>query len=67
MALAKNMGSADRTVRVLFAVAVAALYFTGNITGLAATLLGILAVVFVLTSLLGTCPLYMPLGIKTRK
>ena len=67
MALAKNMGSADRTVRVLFAVAVAALYFTGYITGLAATLLGILAVVFVLTSLIGSCPLYMPLGIKTRK
>ncbi|MCB0719384.1 MAG: DUF2892 domain-containing protein [Bacteroidetes bacterium] len=61
----KNMGSVDRIVRVLFAVIVAILYFTGNISGTAAIILGVLAVVFVLTSAVGSCPLYIPLGLST--
>ena len=63
----KNMGSIDRTVRVLIAIAVAVLYFTNQISGTATIILGILAVVFVLTSMVGTCPLYLPFGFSTRK
>ena len=63
----KNMGTLDRAIRLIFAVVVAVLYFTGNISGLAATILGILAVIFVLTSFVGFCPLYAPFKLSTRK
>ncbi len=65
MALDKNMGTLDRTVRVGMAAVIAVLYLTGNLSGLAAMVLGILAVVFVATSLVGTCPLYLPFGLST--
>ena len=64
--MAKNMGSADRLIRLALAGTVAALYFAGQITGTAAVVLGVLASVFVLTSAVGTCPLYAPLGISTK-
>lgn len=63
----KNMGALDRGIRLVIAIAVAALYFTGNLSGLAAIILGILAAVFVITSFVGFCPLYPPLGLSTRK
>ncbi|MGP8153806.1 MAG: DUF2892 domain-containing protein [Smithella sp.] len=61
----KNMGTIDRTVRVLLAIVVGILYLTGNISGMAAIILGILAVVFILTSAIGFCPLYFPFKIST--
>lgn len=63
----KNMGNADRSIRTLIAIVVGILYFTGLISGTAAIILGILAVVFLLTSLIGTCPLYLPIGLSTKK
>lgn len=63
----KNMGSLDRIIRVSLAVLVAVLYFTNVISGTWAIILGILALVFLLTSLVGVCPLYMPFKISTRK
>jgi uncharacterized membrane protein YtjA (UPF0391 family) len=63
----KNMGSADRTIRTLIAIIVAVLYFTGAISGTTAIILGVLAIVFLLTSLIGTCPLYLPIGLSTKK
>lgn len=63
----KNMGTVDRTIRIIIAVAVAALYFTGRIGGTLAIVLGFFAVVFVLTSFVGACPLYIPFGLSTRK
>jgi hypothetical protein len=63
----KNMGRLDRILRAAFAVLVAVLYFTNVISGTWAIILGIIALVFLLTSLVGTCPLYMPFGISTRK
>jgi hypothetical protein len=63
----KNMGSIDRTVRVVLAVVVAILYFTDMITGTAAIILGIVAIVFLLTSLVGSCPAYLPFGLSTKK
>jgi Na+(H+)/acetate symporter ActP len=61
------MGTVDRVARVVVALVIALLYFTGQITGTAALILGILAVVFVLTSFVGTCPLYLPFGLSTRR
>ena len=67
MKFKQNMGALDRTIRLLLAAVVAVLYLTGNLTGLAAIILGILAVIFVITSVIGFCPLYVPLGLNTGK
>ena len=61
------MGTADKIVRVLVAVVIAVLYFMNIISGTLAIILGVLAAIFVLTSLVSFCPLYMPFGIKTCK
>lgn len=61
----KNMGQADRIVRVLLAAIVAVLYFTSVISGTIAIVLLALAIVFILTSLIGSCPLYLPFGLST--
>lgn len=63
----KNMGSADRIIRLIVAVIIAVLYFTGKISGTLGIVLGVIAVAFVLTSAIGWCPLYVPLGIRTCK
>jgi len=63
----KNMGSADRIIRVLLAVVIAVLYFTKQIIGTAGIILGILAIIFLLTSAVTFCPLYVPFRISTRK
>ncbi len=62
-----NMGTADKTIRVLLAITVGILYFTGVINGTLAIILGILGLVFVATSFISFCPLYLPFGISTRK
>jgi hypothetical protein len=63
----KNMGTIDRVIRIVLAIVVAILYMNGSITGVAAIILGILAFVFILTSLIGFCPLYVPFKISTIK
>ncbi len=63
----KNMGSGDRIIRTIIALVVGILYFTGVLSGTAAIILGILAVIFLLTSAIGTCPLYLPVGLSTKK
>lgn len=60
-----NMGSTDRILRILLAVVIGILYFTGTITGTLGIVLLVLAVVFLLTSFISFCPLYAPFGINT--
>jgi len=62
-----NMGTVDRAARLIVAAIIAVLYFTGQITGTLAIVLGIVAIAFVVTSLVGWCPAYLPLGLSTRK
>lgn len=64
--MTKNMGSIDRGVRAILAIAVAALYMMGSISGTAAIILGILAAIFLVTSFIGFCPLYAPFKLSTR-
>lgn len=64
--MVKNMGTVDRVIRALLAVVIAALYLTGQIGGWAALILGIVAVALLLTSVVGTCPGYLPFRISTR-
>jgi hypothetical protein len=61
----KNMGTADRIIRVIIAAIIGFLYYNGTITGTLGLVLLVLAVVFVLTSFIGYCGLYKIFGIKT--
>ena len=61
----KNMGNADRIIRVMIAAIIATLYFMNIISGTLGIVLLVLAAVFVLTSLFSFCPLYLPFGLKT--
>ncbi len=63
----QNIGTTDKVVRILVAIAIAVLYFTHQISGTVAVVLLVLAGVFILTSLISFCPLYLPFGISTRK
>ncbi len=62
-----NMGTIDRVARILVAVAIGIAYFTNIISGTLAIVLLVFASIFILTSLISFCPLYLPLGISTRK
>lgn len=61
----KNMGTADRIIRVILAAIIGILYFTGTVSGTVAMVLLVLAIVFALTSVMGFCPLYAPFGFST--
>ena len=63
----KNMGGADRIIRILVVIAVAVLAYLEMISGTLMYVLFGLAGIFLLTSLVGMCPLYMIFGIKTCK
>jgi|GEM_PF-187525 len=63
----ENMGTVDRVIRVLLAILVAVLYVTNQISGTAAIVLGIIALIFLLTSLVGFCPLCAPFKISIRR
>ena len=61
----KNLGTIDKVIRILVAVVLAVLFFAKVITGTLGIILLVLAMVFVLTSLISFCPLYWPFGIST--
>lgn len=62
-----NMGTIDRIIRLIAVAAIAGLYFMGQLSGTLAIVLGIVAVGFLATSLIGWCPGYLPFGISTCK
>jgi uncharacterized membrane protein YGL010W len=61
----KNMGTIDKAIRIVIAVAIAILFFTNVITGIWGIVLIALAAIFVITSFISFCPLYLPFGINT--
>jgi len=63
----KNMGGTDRILRIVLAVVFSVLYFTGTVGGTIGLVLLILGAVFLATSLISFCPLYLPFGISTCK
>jgi len=63
----QNLGSFDRVLRISVALVIAALYFTEQISGTVAVVLGLFAIIFTLTSFVGFCPLYVPLKLSTKK
>jgi hypothetical protein len=65
--MTKNMGSLDKAIRLVLAAVFVALYFTNVVSGTLGIVLLVLAGVFVLTSFIGSCPLYLPFNLSTRK
>ena len=63
----KNMGSIDKGIRIILAVIIGILIFTNQVAGILAIVLGIFAVVFLLTSFMSFCPLYIPFKLSTLK
>jgi len=63
----KNVGTADRIIRITLAVIFAVLFFTGTVTGTVGYVLLALAAIFLVTSIVTFCPLYLPFGLSTCK
>lgn len=62
----KNMGNLDRIIRLTIVLAIGVAFALGKISGVLALVLGIVGLAFLLTSLVGTCPIYLPFGLSTR-
>ncbi len=63
----KNMGTTDRVIRVIAALIFGYLYFSGTVAGVLGIILLVLAIIFLVTSLISFCPLYLPFKISTLK
>jgi hypothetical protein len=61
----KNMGTVDKIIRVLIAIVLLILFFTGNITGTLGIILFALSIILIITSFISFCPLYLPFGLST--
>ena len=61
----KNMGKYDRVIRIIIALVIAGLYFTGTVEGTLAYILLAAGGVFLLTSFVSFCPLYSLIGLST--
>jgi len=62
----KNMGDLDRIIRLTIVLAIGVAFALGKISGFLALVLGVVGLALLLTSLVGTCPIYLPFGLSTR-
>jgi len=65
IAMKVNVGSTDKIIRLLLAAVFAVLFFTGMVSGVLGYVLLALGAIFVLTSLIGFCPIYALVGLNT--
>lgn len=65
--MTKNMGNLDRAFRLIVVLIIGIAYLMGLLSGTIATVLAVVAAAFLLTSLVGTCPAYLPFGLSTRE
>ncbi len=65
--MTKNMGTADRVIRTIVALLIGVLLLNETISGTLGIILGLLAIIFLATSAVGSCPLYLPFKISTCK
>lgn len=63
----KNMGTIDRAIRIVAAILIGILYYTGTISGTLGVVLLLLGAVFLFTSFISFCPLYLPFGLSTKE
>jgi hypothetical protein len=62
-----NMGTIDKGFRILFAMVIAGAYYNKEISGATATVLLIIAGIFIATSFINFCPIYSIFKISTHK
>jgi hypothetical protein len=62
----QNMGTIDRGLRAAVALVIAGLYFGGILSGTVAIALGVVGIVMLATSLIGSCPAYIPFKLNTK-
>jgi hypothetical protein len=60
--LEKNLGTADRWIRIVIGIALVSLTFAGP-----HTMWGLVGIVPLVTAFAGTCPLYTLFGMRTCK
>lgn len=63
--MTKNMGTADKVIRIVIAAVIGLLYYMDVISGTSAAVMLGIAGIFILTSFIGFCPLYYPFGFNT--
>lgn len=61
-----NVGTTDRIVRAVLGVVLIALYLLNMVSGALGVILLVLGIVFLATSLVSFCPLYLPFKISTK-
>jgi hypothetical protein len=63
----KNIGNFDKIIRTVLAIAIIGAYVFQLISGMLAIVLLVIAGIFVATSFIGFCPIYLPFGISSCK
>lgn len=63
--MTKNMGKVDRVMRFVAAIVVGFLYYYDKIDGIFAYFLMAVAILFIVTSFIGFCPMYVPMDMNT--
>lgn len=66
MKLKQNIGAIDRAIRLILALILFVLLLGGKVTGTLAIVLWIVAIISLVTGLIGWCGLYAVLGITTK-
>jgi hypothetical protein len=59
------MSNLDRVARIILATIFAYLYFSGTVAGVLGIVLVVLGAIFVLTSVISSCPVYSIFGLST--
>ncbi len=62
-----NVGLTDKAIRIVVALLVTILIYKNILSGTLAIVAGIIAVLLLITTLIGFCPLYRIFGISTCK
>jgi hypothetical protein len=63
----KNIGTLDKGIRLAIALIIVILDINDVITGTLGDILLIVAILLVITTFVGTCPLYLPFGWNSNK
>ncbi len=62
-----NIHDVDKVARIILAIVVAVLFFTGVVSGTVAIILAMIAAFLVVTVFIDFCPIYHFFGISTKR
>jgi len=65
--MTKNVGSVDKIIRLVIALVLAYLYYSGVLSGTLGIVAVVVGAIALLTSLINFCPLYAVIGVNTTK